>query len=87
MLIGHLVKSDSQTRGLKVRRRKKEGRGLRTEGVRRKAENCSKGNALDKHIVFFVNEKYYVSSYKLLRLIIELRVNWIKIRSSPAEIS
>ena len=87
MLIGHLVKSDSQTRGLKVRRRKKEGRGLRTEGVRRKAENCSKGNALDRHVVLFVSEKYYVSSYKFQRLIIELRGNWIKIRAGPAEVS
>jgi hypothetical protein len=65
LLIGHLVKSDSQDRGLKS-----EGR---------------KGNALDKHVVLFVNEKYYVPSYKLLRLIIELRGNWIKIRNVPME--
>jgi hypothetical protein len=50
-------------------------------------ENCSKGNALDKHVVLFVNEKYYISSYKLLRLIIELRGNLIKIFAGPAEIS
>jgi len=50
-------------------------------------ENCSKGNALDKHVVLFVNEKYYVPSYKLLRLIIELRGNWMKICAGRAEVS
>ncbi len=40
----------------------------------------SKGNALDKLVVLIVSEKYYVSSYKLLRLIIELRGNLRKRR-------
>jgi hypothetical protein len=30
-------------------------------------ENCSKGNALDKHVVLFVNEKYYVSCAEHVR--------------------
>jgi hypothetical protein len=76
-----------RTAEYQVKEQKTEDRRLRTEDRRRKVEICSKGNALDKHVVLLVNEKYYVSSYKLLRLIIELRGNLIKICARPAEVS
>ena len=49
--------------------------GIRIAGYKakeQKKEAGREGNALDKHIVLFVSEKYYVPSYKLPRWIIGL---------------
>jgi len=64
---------DSRISGKRTedRRRKTEGRRLRTEDRRRKAENCSKRDALDKHVVLLISQKDYVPFYKLPRWIMD----------------